>query len=73
MFIFSVGKSNYDQYIAFMHSKVTPCFVFQAALPQLWGMSLLSIAPSFGRLVGCLLIVISACCTLYIGPDKEME
>ncbi|KAF3443416.1 hypothetical protein FNV43_RR13098 [Rhamnella rubrinervis] len=54
-------------------SKVANVQYIAAALSQLWGMSLLSIAPSFGRLVGCLLIVISVSCTLYIGPDKEIE
>lgn len=44
-----------------------------AALSQLWSISSSRIAPSFGRLVGCLLILISVCCTMYIGPDKEME
>lgn len=44
-----------------------------AALSQLWSICSSRIAPSFGRLVGCLLILISVCCTMYIGPDKEME
>ncbi|KAL4620043.1 hypothetical protein ACB092_06G125500 [Castanea dentata] len=44
-----------------------------AALSQLWSISSSRVAPSFGRLVGCLLILISVCCTMYIGPDKEME
>ncbi|CAI9090242.1 OLC1v1024973C2 [Oldenlandia corymbosa var. corymbosa] len=45
----------------------------EAALQQLLGMSTSRIAPTFGRLVGCLLIFISACCTMYIGPEKEIE
>ncbi|PON84496.1 EamA domain containing protein [Trema orientale] len=52
-------------------SKVANVQFMEAALSQLWGIGWLSIAPSFHRLVGCLLIVISVCCTMYIGPDKE--
>jgi len=47
--------------------------VFQVALSQLWGIGSWRITPSFGGLVGCLLILISVCCTIYIGPEKEME
>ncbi|XP_062106035.1 uncharacterized protein LOC133817508 [Humulus lupulus] len=54
-------------------SKVANVQFFEAALSQLWGIGSLSIAPSFGRLVGCLLIVISVCCTMYFGPDKEVN
>jgi Na+-transporting NADH:ubiquinone oxidoreductase subunit NqrE len=48
-------------------------FIFQAALSQLVGMSLSRVVPTFGRLVGCSLILISVCCTTYIGPEKEIE
>ncbi|GMN53777.1 hypothetical protein TIFTF001_022907 [Ficus carica] len=54
-------------------SKVANVQFIEAVLSQLWGIGWSSLAPSFGRLVGCLLIVISVCCTLYIGPDKEAE
>jgi len=46
---------------------------FQAALRQLWSLALTRVVPSFDRLVGVSLIVISVSCTMYIGPDKEME
>lgn len=54
-------------------SKVSNIQYIEAALTQLWGMGSSRIVPSFGRLVGCLLILISACCTMYIGPDKDFE
>ncbi|KAL5573437.1 hypothetical protein UlMin_023034 [Ulmus minor] len=54
-------------------SKVVNVLFLEVALSQLWGIGWLSIAPSFSRLAGCLLIVISLCWTLYIGPDKEIE
>lgn len=54
-------------------SKVANVQFIEAVLSQLWGIGWSSLAPSFGRLVGCLLIVISVCCTLYVGPDKETE
>lgn len=61
----------------FNHRKCYPvysCFsLFQAALSQLWGIGSSRIALSFGRIFGCLLIFVSVCCTMYIGPDKEME
>ncbi|KAK7304956.1 hypothetical protein VNO77_42852 [Canavalia gladiata] len=31
------------------------------------------VTPSFDHVVGVLFIVISVCCTLYIGPDRDME
>ncbi|EXC27254.1 hypothetical protein L484_004831 [Morus notabilis] len=54
-------------------SKVANIQFIEAVLSQLWGIGWSGLAPSFGRLVGCLLIVISVCCTMYIGPDKETE
>ncbi|XP_059450779.1 uncharacterized protein LOC132181540 [Corylus avellana] len=54
-------------------SKVANVQYMAAALSQLWGIGSSRTAPSFGRLVGCLLILISVSCTMYIGPDKEME
>lgn len=54
-------------------SKVANIQYVEAALSQLWGMGLQRIAPSFGRVVGCSLILISAFCTMYIGPEKDTE
>ncbi|RVW23247.1 putative plastidic glucose transporter 1 [Vitis vinifera] len=54
-------------------SKATNIQYIEAALSQLWGLGSSKIAPSFGRLVGCFLIFASTCCTMYFGPDKEME
>ncbi|KAJ9176861.1 hypothetical protein P3X46_012131 [Hevea brasiliensis] len=45
----------------------------EVALSQLWGMSSSRASSPFGGLVGCLLILISVCCTIYFGPYKEME
>ncbi|XP_047342678.1 uncharacterized protein LOC124946153 [Impatiens glandulifera] len=54
-------------------SKVTNILYIEAAISQIWGMSISQVAPSFGRIVGCLLIFISIGCTMYIGPEKETE
>lgn len=54
-------------------SKVANVQYIEVALTQLWGMGLSRIAPSFGRLVGCVLILVSVFYTMYIGPEKEMN
>ncbi|KAK6259507.1 hypothetical protein SCA6_013981 [Theobroma cacao] len=54
-------------------SKVANVQFIEAALSQLWGISTSRVAPSFGRLVGCLLILISVSCTMFLGPQKETE
>ncbi|XWS75787.1 hypothetical protein CRYUN_Cryun01aG0122000 [Craigia yunnanensis] len=48
-------------------------FLAEVALSQLCGIGTSRIAPSFGRLVGCLLIVISVSSTMYFGPEEEIE
>ncbi|CAL1393675.1 unnamed protein product [Linum trigynum] len=45
----------------------------EAAFTELWGIASSTILPSFGGLIGCLLILASTGCTIYIGPDKDME
>ncbi|XP_076906410.1 uncharacterized protein LOC143562516 [Bidens hawaiensis] len=54
-------------------SKVANVQYLEVALYQLWGMGSLRVALSFGKVVGCLLVFVSACCTMYFGPEKEME
>ncbi|KAK8517824.1 hypothetical protein V6N13_127978 [Hibiscus sabdariffa] len=54
-------------------SKATNVLFVEAALSQLWGIGTSGIAPSLGRLVGCLLILISVSFTMFFGPEKEME
>ncbi|CAK9175586.1 unnamed protein product [Ilex paraguariensis] len=54
-------------------SRVANIQYLEAVLSQLWGIGLSRVVPSFGRLVGCSLILLSAFCTMYIGPEKEME
>ncbi|XP_022759020.1 uncharacterized protein LOC111305603 isoform X2 [Durio zibethinus] len=54
-------------------SNVANVQFIEVALSQLWGIGTSRIAPSFGRLVGCLLILISVSCTMYFGPEKEIE
>ncbi|XP_027931710.1 uncharacterized protein LOC114187613 isoform X6 [Vigna unguiculata] len=53
--------------------KVANVQYVEAGLRQLWSLAFTKVAPSFDRLVGVSLIVISVCCTMYIGPDKETE
>ncbi|PPD82110.1 hypothetical protein GOBAR_DD20970 [Gossypium barbadense] len=46
----------------------------EVALSQLWGICTSRMGwTSFGQLAGCLLILISVTCTMYIGPDKDNE
>ncbi|WVY94753.1 hypothetical protein V8G54_033841 [Vigna mungo] len=54
-------------------SKVANVQYLEAGLRQLCSLALTRLAPSFDRLVGVSLIVISVCWTMYIGPDKETE
>ncbi|CAN4097459.1 unnamed protein product [Withania somnifera] len=54
-------------------SRVANIQFIEVALSQFLGMGSSRIIPSFGRLVGCIIILISACCTMYIGPEKEIE
>ncbi|XP_057956213.1 uncharacterized protein LOC131149616 [Malania oleifera] len=54
-------------------SRVTNVQYIEVAISQLWTIGSSRIAPSFGRLFGCLLIFISVCSTLYFGSDKEIE
>lgn len=54
-------------------SKVANVLYIEAALSQVWGMGSLQLYPSFGRLVGCLLILVSVCITIYRGSDREIE
>uniref|UniRef100_A0A7N0ZTC8 EamA domain-containing protein n=1 Tax=Kalanchoe fedtschenkoi TaxID=63787 RepID=A0A7N0ZTC8_KALFE len=52
-------------------SKVANIQFVEVAFSQIWLISSLRLDSSFGRLLGILLILISTCSTMYIGPDKE--
>ncbi|KAL5794158.1 hypothetical protein ACOSP7_002752 [Xanthoceras sorbifolium] len=52
-------------------SRVANVQYIEAALTLVWGVSSARIVPSFGRFFGCLLILLSVCYTMCIGPDKE--
>ncbi|TYI20174.1 hypothetical protein ES332_A07G217800v1 [Gossypium tomentosum] len=54
-------------------NKAANVMFMEAALSQLWGIGTSSIAPSLGRLVGCILILISVSFTMFCGPEKENE
>ncbi|XP_071716609.1 uncharacterized protein [Rutidosis leptorrhynchoides] len=54
-------------------NKVANIQYLEIALFQLWGMGSSRVVVSFGKLVGCFLVLVSACCTVYFGPEKEME
>ncbi|TYI74665.1 hypothetical protein E1A91_D07G218100v1 [Gossypium mustelinum] len=54
-------------------NKAANVMFMEAALSQLWGIGTSSIAPSLGRLVGCILILISVSFTMFFGPEKENE
>jgi drug/metabolite transporter (DMT)-like permease len=54
-------------------SKVVNIQYLEIALSQIWGMGLIRVAPSFGRVVGCILISVSAGLTFFLGPEKEIE
>ncbi|KAF7815289.1 nodulin MtN21/EamA-like transporter family protein [Senna tora] len=51
--------------------KVVNVLYLEVELSQLWSLALLRVSPSFGQVVGCLLIIVSVFSTMYIGPDKE--
>ncbi|KAI3493343.1 hypothetical protein L1887_41932 [Cichorium endivia] len=53
--------------------KVANIQYLEVALYQLWGIASSRVTPSFDGIVGCLIIFISACCTMYLGPEKDME
>ncbi|XP_073225426.1 uncharacterized protein [Cicer arietinum] len=53
--------------------KVANIQYIEAALTQFWSLALTLLTPAFDHLAGILLIVVSVCCTMYIGPDKEIE
>ncbi|GAB2262018.1 hypothetical protein Droror1_Dr00003015 [Drosera rotundifolia] len=54
-------------------SKIVNIIYIEAILSHLWGIGSYRFGPSFGGLSGCLLILISVCSTIYLGPDKETE
>lgn len=57
----------------FRFSYITTVYMFQVCLSQLWGISTSKIASSFGGLVGCFIILVSVCYTIYDGPEKETD
>lgn len=54
-------------------SKATNVLYMKVLLSQIWSMIFLGAAVSFGKLIGCLLILASVCSTVYLGPEKEIE
>ncbi|KAI3803568.1 hypothetical protein L1987_31724 [Smallanthus sonchifolius] len=54
-------------------SKVANILYLEVALYQLWGMGSSRVVLSFGKVIGCILVFVSSCCTVYFGPEKEME
>lgn len=55
-------------------SKVANIQYLEVALFMLWGMGSLGVVVSFGKVVGCFLVFVSAFSTIYfLGPEKEME
>ncbi|OVA20014.1 Drug/metabolite transporter [Macleaya cordata] len=54
-------------------SKVANMHYIEPLLLQMVGIGLSRLTPSFGRLAGCLLILVSVCYTVCFGPEKEME
>ncbi|XP_022989092.1 uncharacterized protein LOC111486267 isoform X2 [Cucurbita maxima] len=53
-------------------SKVCNIIFMEAALVQIWHFGILRVAP-YGQIFGIILILISQCWTLYVGPDTETE
>ncbi|KAI0488671.1 hypothetical protein KFK09_028510 [Dendrobium nobile] len=51
--------------------KVTNMIYLQVILSLAWSVSYLGAPVSFNKLIGCLLILGSICCTLYFGPERE--
>ncbi|XP_054790224.1 uncharacterized protein LOC129295705 [Prosopis cineraria] len=53
--------------------KIVNLLYLEVELSQLWRLAFSRAAPSFSQVIGLLLVIVSACCTLYLGPDKELE
>ncbi|CAN0914395.1 Solute carrier family 35 member G1 [Linum grandiflorum] len=54
-------------------SKAANFQYLEAAFTELWGIASSTVVASFGGLIGCLLVLASIGCTIYIGPDKDIE
>ncbi|KAF5181363.1 Nodulin MtN21 /EamA-like transporter family protein [Thalictrum thalictroides] len=54
-------------------SRVANIQYIEVVLLQMWSISLVRATLSFGRLAGCLLILLSVSVTMYFGHEKEME
>ncbi|XP_020519214.1 solute carrier family 35 member G3 isoform X2 [Amborella trichopoda] len=54
-------------------SKTTNILFIEVFLSQMSGFTFLGQAPSFLRLVGCMLILVSVLSTFYFGPEKVLE
>ncbi|KAJ0989558.1 hypothetical protein J5N97_007914 [Dioscorea zingiberensis] len=51
--------------------KSTNILYIKVLISQVCGMTFMGLTPSFNRLIGCLLIFVSVCSTVYTGPDKD--
>ncbi|CAH1434530.1 unnamed protein product [Lactuca virosa] len=54
-------------------SKVANIQYLEVALSQLWGIASSRVTPTFGGFIGSFIIFISISCTMYLGPEKDME
>lgn len=52
-------------------SRATNMIYIQVILSLAWKVSYLGASASFNKLIGCLLILVSICCSLYFGPERE--
>ncbi|XP_039142492.1 uncharacterized protein LOC120279631 isoform X2 [Dioscorea cayenensis subsp. rotundata] len=53
--------------------KSTNILYIKVLISQVCGMTLSGLTPSFNRLIGCFLIFVSVCSTVYTGPEKDKD
>nr|XP_010943261.1 uncharacterized protein LOC105061035 isoform X2 [Elaeis guineensis] len=53
--------------------KVTNVLYIKVFLSQVWSMTFLGTTLSANILIGCFLILVSVCSTIYLGPERENE
>ncbi|PIA36839.1 hypothetical protein AQUCO_03200066v1 [Aquilegia coerulea] len=54
-------------------NRVTNMHYIEPFLSEIWRIALSRLTLSIGGLFGSLLILVSACSTLFFGPEKEMD
>ncbi|KAK9133214.1 hypothetical protein Scep_012742 [Stephania cephalantha] len=54
-------------------SRIANIFFVEPLLLRIWSLGFSMATPAIGGLLGCFIILVSVCSTLYLGPEKEMS